>query len=165
MKSDKNISTRRAALCGLLLAWLAEGCGSLSVAVPWKKMPLDASAGFYESASIVYRLDAGKLEQPLDVARVEGQKILYEQVASSPLAEQSMGTLTITYPHPGGRPGMAQAMFAIDSAPGQAAKGGSFAQLEPAVETTTASGGPLGTGHVSARDPRDLGARYPGRGV
>lgn len=85
--------------------------------MPWQKVPLDASAGFYESASIVYRLDAGKLEQPLDVARVEGQKVVYEQVASSPLSDQSIGTLTITYPHPGGRTGWAQAKFALDSTP------------------------------------------------
>jgi hypothetical protein len=111
-----------AALAGLLAVCLTSGCGGLSVAVPWKKMPLDASAGFYESANIVYRLDAGKMEQPLDVARVEGQKILFEQVASSPLAEQSIGTLTVTYPHPGGRPGVAQVKFAIDSIPGKAPK-------------------------------------------
>jgi hypothetical protein len=116
------ITLKRATIVGLLALCLTSGCGSLSVAVPWKKMPLDASAGFYESASIVYRLDAGKMEQPLDVARVEGQKILFEQVASSPLADQSIGTLTVTFPHPGGRPGLAQAKFAIDSIPGKAPK-------------------------------------------
>jgi hypothetical protein len=113
---------KRALLVGLLATCLTSGCGSLPVAMPWEKVPLDASAGFYDSASIVYRLDAGKMEQPLDVARVEGQKIAFEQVASSPLAEQSIGTLSITYPHPGGKPGLAQAKFAIDSAPAKVSK-------------------------------------------
>ena len=122
MNSAGPTTMKRATLVGLLALCLTSGCGSLSVAVPWKKMPLDASAGFYQSASIVYRLDAGKMEQPLDVARVEGQKILFEQVASSPLADQSIGTLTVTYPHPGGRPGLAQAKFAIDSIPAKAPK-------------------------------------------
>ena len=114
---------KRAVLAGMLaIAVMTGGCGSLSVAVPWKKMPLDASAGFYQSASIVYRLDAGKMEQPLDVARVEGRKIHFEQVASSPLADQSIGKLTVTFPHPGGRPGLAQVKFAIDSTPAKAPK-------------------------------------------
>lgn len=122
MNSAEPITLKRATIVGILALWLTSGCGSLPVAAPWKKMPLDASAGFYESASIVYRLDAGKMEQPLDVARVEGQKILFEQVASSPLADQSIGTLTVAFPHPGGRPGLAQAKFAIDSLPGKAPK-------------------------------------------
>ncbi len=122
MNSTRPNTARRAALAGLLAVWLASGCGSLPTAMPWKRVPLDASAGFYDSASIVYRLDAGKMEQPLDVARVEGQRIAFEQVASSPLAEQSIGTLSIIYPHPGGKQGQAQAKFAIDSAPAKASK-------------------------------------------
>ena len=35
--------------------------------------------------------------------------------ASSPLANQSWGTLTVQKPHPAGLPGMARVTFAIDS--------------------------------------------------
>lgn len=150
MNSAGPITLKHATIVGMLALWLTSGCGSLPVAVPWKKMPLDASAGFYESASIVYRLDAGKMEQPLDVARVEGQKILFEQVASSPLADQSIGTLTVTYPHPGGRAGLAQAKFAIDSLPGKTPK-------------TTATGGwnPLSRKPPNPPAPKGLVTTQP----
>jgi hypothetical protein len=88
------------------------GCAS----VPWAKVPLDARSGLYEDATLTYRLDAGKLGQPLDVVRVEGQRVVYEQVASSPLADESIGTLKIIYPHPAGRGGYALARFTLDSA-------------------------------------------------
>ena len=52
------VAPERAVFVGVLALGLAGGDGSLSMAVDWKKMPLDASTGFYESASIVYRLDA-----------------------------------------------------------------------------------------------------------
>ena len=74
-----------------LAALFAAGCSH----VPWRKVPLDASAGFYKAASLTYRVDAGRLHQPLDVTRVEGQRVVYDQVASSPLPDQSIGTLTI----------------------------------------------------------------------
>jgi hypothetical protein len=99
--------------CALVMAVSLSGC--VSVRLPWQKMPLDSSAGFYDQASIEYRVDAGKLQQPLDVARFDGQRVAFEQVASSPLAEQSMGTLKIVCPHPRGRVDLAQVTFAIDS--------------------------------------------------
>ena len=100
----------RAALVGLLLACLA-GCTSF----PWQKVPLDVASGFYADATLTYRLDAGKLGQPLDVVRIEGQRVSYEQVASSPLPDESIGTLSITLPHPSGRPGLALAQFTLAS--------------------------------------------------
>lgn len=103
----------RLVFCAACAAWLAAGCSSLPQ--PWRKVPLDASTGFYETASLSYRLDAGKLQQPLDVVRVEGQRVAYEQVASSPLPDQSIGTLSIVYPHPAGRQGFAQVRFNLDS--------------------------------------------------
>ena len=104
--------TRHLALAGVLGACLLAGCSSF----PGHRVPRDASAGFYQSASLIYRLDAGKLQQPLDVACVEGQNVSYEQVASSPLPNQSVGTLSLVYPHPAGRVGYAQAKFALESA-------------------------------------------------
>ncbi len=97
----------------MLAVCLLGGCSWL----PSRPVPLDARSGFYQSASLTYRLDAGKLQQPLDVARVEGQAVSFEQVASSPLPEQSIGTLSISYPHPSGRPGVALAKFTLESNP------------------------------------------------
>jgi hypothetical protein len=105
-----------------------EGCGSMPV--PWRKVPLDAATGFYQDASLVYRVDAGKLQQPLDVARIDGQTVSYEQVASSPLVDQSIGILSITYPHPGGRAGYAQVKFTLESNPGKAKKSQSWNPLK-----------------------------------
>ncbi len=99
----------------LLCVWLFAGCSS--VPLPWQKVPLDAATGFYSAASLTYRLDAGKLQQPLDVTRIDGQAVNYEQVASSPLPDQSIGTLSITYPHPAGRAGYALVTFALASNP------------------------------------------------
>ncbi|MGD9721554.1 MAG: hypothetical protein AB7O59_06300 [Pirellulales bacterium] len=88
------------------------GCTSF----PWRKVPLDAASGLYADAALTYRVDAGKLGQPLDVVRIEGQRITCEQVASSPVPDESIGTLTIQYPHPAGREGTALARFTLDSA-------------------------------------------------
>jgi hypothetical protein len=83
--------------------------------MPWAPPARDASAGFYDTARLEYRLDAGKLGQPLDVVRVDGRTVRYEQVASSPLAEQSIGTLVIQYPHPAGKSGLARVTYSLDS--------------------------------------------------
>ena len=111
VSTEHGPSTGRSAALGVLLPCLLAGCSWM----PARKVPLDAATGFYQSASLTYRLDAGKLQQPLDVARVEGQSVRYEQVASSPLPDQSLGTLSVTYPHPSRRAGFAQATFTLDS--------------------------------------------------
>lgn len=115
------LSIHRAAVWGVLAMCLLVGCSSVKSTrrLPWQKMPLDASTGFYQSATLEYRIDAGKLQQPLDVARVQGQHLWYEQVASSPLPDESTGTLTITYPHPSGRSDVAQVKFVLESHPAE----------------------------------------------
>lgn len=119
MKLAQALSIRRAALWGVLAMSLLAGCSSVSSVrrLPWQKMPLDASTGFFQSATLEYRIDAGKLQQPLDVVRVQGQQLWYEQVASSPLPDESTGTLSITYPHPDGRSDAAQVKFVLESHP------------------------------------------------
>ncbi len=111
------------------LATILSGCSLL----PKPKVPLDAATGFYQSASLSYRLDAGRLQQPLDVARIEGQGLRFEQVASSPLPDQSIGVLSITYPHPNGRAGFALARFTLDSG---AAKSGAKSSWNPFAKTS-----------------------------
>ena len=73
------------------------------------RQPLDAKAGMYKQASLVYRVDAGRLSVPLAAARVEGRQVSYDEVASNPLAERSIGELTVRFPHPRGLAGWAQA--------------------------------------------------------
>ena len=131
------------ALWSVLGACLLSGCSSL----PWHKVPRDVSAGFYQSASLTYRLDAGKLQQPLDVARVEGQSVSYEQVASSPLPDQSIGTLSLVSPHPSGRVGYAQAKFTLESAP---TKSTSLPSWNPFKKTPS---GPQPPTHFSGAQP------------
>ena len=84
--------------------------------LPWAPVAKDASAGFYNTARLEYRLDAGKLGQPLDVLCVDGRQVNFEQIASSPLPDRSVGTLVIQKPHPAGRDGFARVTFSIDSA-------------------------------------------------
>ncbi len=98
-----------------LLLLLASSCASMPE-LPWAPVAKDASAGFYDTARLEYRLDAGKLGQPLDVLRVDGRQVNYEQIASSPLPDRSVGTLVIQQPHPAGREGFARVTFSIDSA-------------------------------------------------
>lgn len=94
------LGCRRAFACGapLVVLWLSVGCANRS-----QQMPLDASAGLYDRATLEYRLDAGRLNSPLAVARIEGQLVSYDQLASPPVADHCIGTLKIQYPHPEGR--------------------------------------------------------------
>src|SRR5690606_2338375 len=102
-------------LCAALLpVLLLSSCASLPE-LPWAPVTRDVSAGFYNQAKLEYRLDAGKLGQPLDVLTIDGRQMNYEQIASSPLAGRSIGTLTVEKPHPAGREGFARVTFSIDS--------------------------------------------------
>jgi hypothetical protein len=102
-------------LCVCLLPFAScLSCASLPE-LPWAPPARDASAGFYETARIEYRLDAGKLGQPIDAVRVDGRQVAYEPIASSPLAEQSIGTLVVQFPHPAGTPDRARVTFTLDS--------------------------------------------------
>ncbi|REK05443.1 MAG: hypothetical protein DWQ37_23280 [Planctomycetota bacterium] len=98
----------------LALCLVMAGCTSLPE-LPWAPVARDASAGFYETARLEYRLDAGKLGQPLDTVRVDGRHVGYEQIAACPVPGQSTATLLIQYPHPAGREGFARVTFSIDS--------------------------------------------------
>ena len=79
------------------------------------KVEMDSAAGLYDSASLEYKLDAGQLNLPLAVTRVEGQLVSYDQVPSSPSRDTSVGTLKVQYPHPAGRKGYARARLEIVS--------------------------------------------------
>jgi hypothetical protein len=114
-------------------------CSSLPE-LPWAPVARDATAGFYDTARIEYRLDAGKLGQPLDVVRVDGRQVAYEQVASSPLVDQSIGKLVIQYPHPAGIPDMARVTFTLESGSSDAAAGKSWNPLKSAQSPAITTG-------------------------
>jgi hypothetical protein len=97
--------------------------------LPWSPVARDVSAGFYDTARLEYRLDAGKMGQPLDVVRVDGRQVAFEQIASSPLADRSIGTLVIQQPHPAGREGFARVTFSIDSAQASASSSSALSTL------------------------------------
>ena len=101
-------------LLGLLAAHC--GCNSLPL-MSWQKMPLEAEAGLYKSVDIAYYLDAGRLTLPISVARVEGQRVSYEEVVTRPEAGCAGGRLVIHYPHPDGRTDFAEARLVIDRDP------------------------------------------------
>lgn len=112
---SSSFSASVASLCiALVPALLLSSCASLPE-LPWAPVTRDVSAGFYNQAKLEYRLDAGKLGQPLDVLSIDGRQVNYEQIASSPLAGRSIGTLTVEKPHPSGREGYARVTFSIDS--------------------------------------------------
>lgn len=66
---------------------------------------------------ITYRLDAGRLNVPVAVARIEGQAVSYDEVPGSLWPERTMGTLRIVYPHPEAPPGYARTEVRIDAEP------------------------------------------------
>jgi hypothetical protein len=79
------------------------------------KPQLDSMAGLYDRASIVYRLDASQLCEPMAVARIEGQLVAYQELPTAPVPNSAVGTLTIKYPHPEGVPGCALAEVVIET--------------------------------------------------
>lgn len=115
---------RFASVCCWLLAIIAlVGCSHVRP----HSVALDSAAGMFDSAKIVYHVDAGRLCEPLAMARIEGQAVSYEQKPTSPLPNYSTGKLTVEYPHPLGKPGYALARVEITS------------RTPPAVETEKSS--------------------------
>lgn len=78
-------------------------------------IPYDSAASLFEEAKLTYRVDAGKLQVPVSVARIEGQLVSYEQVPSSLRDRESSGVLEILYPHPNKREGYGLARVTIQS--------------------------------------------------
>lgn len=68
-------------------------------------------------SDITYRLDAGRLNVPIAVARIEGQAVSYDEVAGSLWPERTTGTLRIVYPHPEAPAGYARAEVRVDAEP------------------------------------------------
>jgi hypothetical protein len=104
---------RRALSFVLALACLAchGGCAYLKQRTP----EIDACTGQFNSAQVTYRLDAGRLCEPIALARIDGQLVSYEEKPTEPAPDCSVGTLTLVYPHPAGRPGYALAQVIMQT--------------------------------------------------
>jgi hypothetical protein len=97
-----------------LLVVAAIGCGCTSNFLA-SKVPFDSAASLYDQARISYQIDAGKLQVPVSVARIEGQLVYYQEVPSSLTPNSTIGKLEIEYPHPRGLAGYALARVSIQS--------------------------------------------------
>jgi hypothetical protein len=100
------------AVVGMLAA---TGCKSNLI---YHGVQLDSRAGIFDTASISYEIDSSRLGEPLPVARIEGQLVSYDQQATAPLPGSAVGKLTIVYPHPDKKPGLAQARLEIKARTG-----------------------------------------------
>ncbi len=79
------------------------------------RVKLDSASGIFDSADVTYRLDAGRMGEPIAVSRVQGQLVSYEDKATPPQAAASVGTLTVEYPHPEGIAGMARCRVVLET--------------------------------------------------
>src|SRR5690606_19975863 len=105
---------RRLLAC-LALGWTTAGCSIAPLYLgpsPAQKRPPEQP-----ETSITYELDAGKLNVPLAVARIEGQSVSYDQLPGSLWPERTVGKLHVTYPHADAPEGCARAEVRIDAAP------------------------------------------------
>lgn len=100
---------------GMGLAALAAVCGC-SAFQP-STLRLDAAAGMYQKAVLDYRVDGGQLSEPLTVARIAGQQVTHQRLASTPHPDCSVARLIIRYPHPGGKNGVALAKLIVETRP------------------------------------------------
>lgn len=105
-----------AVLTGTVVAGLATaGCSALK-----PEIPLDASAGMFDRASIAYRVEAARINTARPAAR-EGQLVSYTTAPSAPLPANSVASVQVKYPHPDKKPGAAQVVVRIEDAAGTSA--------------------------------------------
>ena len=100
-----------AALLAAALLAAGSGCESMRP----QTVQIDAASGRFQSAQLTYALDTGRLSQPVQTARIEGQQVSYQQLPSTPLPDHSQARLLVQYPHPGNRAGYALAEVIIES--------------------------------------------------
>ncbi|HVC93326.1 MAG TPA: hypothetical protein VND64_06520 [Pirellulales bacterium] len=98
-------------LSAVLVLAPAAGCGSMQP----HTVRIDSTVGMYQMAKLTYRIDAGKLSEPVNVANITGKQVSYEQKPSGPYADRSVARLAIEYPHPGGKPGFALAEVVVEA--------------------------------------------------
>jgi hypothetical protein len=103
-----------AVLAGAMLTSLAvAGCSALK----GPEVPLDASAGMFDRASIGYRVETARINTALrSPPSSEGQLVAYRPTHSAALPADSVASVQIKYPHPQKKAGYAQVVVRIDDA-------------------------------------------------
>lgn len=98
------------------VVWLCAGL-ALAGCSPFtpRTLQIDSVAGSYQGVTLTYRVDGGQLSEPLTVARIDGQRVTQERLASSPYPDQSVVRLSLRYPHPSGKSGMALAEMVVET--------------------------------------------------
>ncbi|HJT32231.1 MAG TPA: hypothetical protein VJ783_09330 [Pirellulales bacterium] len=96
---------------GLAAALATAGCTNLQP----RTVRIDSAAGMYQNVNIDYRVDTGRLSEPLIVSRIAGRRIRQQLIPSSPYADRSVARLSIQYPHPEGKEGYALAEVVIET--------------------------------------------------
>ncbi len=104
-------------------------CAGCSVLQP-QSMRIDSATAAYQGVTITYRVDGGQLNEPLTVARIDGQQVTQQSVPSSPYPDRSVARLSIRYPHPDGKADSALAELVIETRkpPGAQAKKSTWQQ-------------------------------------
>ena len=96
----------------LLAALAVAGCSALKS----RDVPLDASSGLFDEASIRYRVESARINGALREPR-EGQLVSYEEPLPGKLPANSTASLEIEYPHPEKKPGYGRVLVRIEGQP------------------------------------------------
>jgi hypothetical protein len=96
--------------------WLAAcltlvGCHGVDVT----PVRIDSLSGMYQTVTLNYRVDTGQLSEPVTVACISDHQVRQRQLPSSPHPDCSIAQLTVRFPHPSGKPGVAQAQVTIET--------------------------------------------------
>lgn len=101
---------------------------------------IDSLSGMYQSVTLNYRVDTGQLSEPVTVARIADRQVRQQQLPSSPYPDRSIAQLTVRYPHPAGKKGVAQAEVVIETRqPPRAGQAKKASWVEWADEMTEAA--------------------------
>lgn len=76
---------------------------------------IDSLSGMYQTVTLNYRVDTGQLSEPVTVARIADRQVRQQQLPSSPYPDRSIAQLTVRFPHPSGKQGVAQAEVVIET--------------------------------------------------
>lgn len=107
MRVARPTAAGSAALAALLVL---TGCTSNPFS---RQVTLGDNGSLYGKAEIAYNVDPARLNLPLAASRIEARQVAYEHVTSGPGTTNNTARLTLKYPHPEGRAGVAQARLEI----------------------------------------------------
>lgn len=104
------------------------GCNSLG-GRPTQVVSADA---LYQRATVTYRLDSQRLSPQRSPAPGGAQPVSYEQAAPSSATQRMLTTISITFPHPDNKPGLALVEVVMEAPDAEASQGRSTRWLRKA---------------------------------